>query len=144
MKIFLGVFIVTALAGLSGCQKVKPARKPEQPVVKMVEDVELAKLILRPESGKLDVSRDPFKPLDYSQQSGPVVRQTDDLIKQVELLGVTKVNNEFRALLKTASERRVCQINDVVTGYTIKEIMDDRVILSDGTRTITLKRGGQK
>jgi hypothetical protein len=133
-----------ALAGFLGCQKVNPVREPEPPVVKMVEDVELAKLILRPESGKLDVSRDPFKPLNYTQQSGPAARQTDDLIKQVELLGVTRVNNEFRALLKTASERRVCQINDVVAGYVIEDIMDDRIILNDGARTITLKRGGQK
>lgn len=122
------------------CKKTTSVKKPTKPLAQMVQDVELAKLILRPESAKLDAQRDPFKPLGYEQSVATVILE-ENPFKNFKLLGVTKVDNEFRALVSSPTGRDIYQVKDKIGDYVITEITNEQMTLTNDTKTATLKRG---
>lgn len=142
-KLILIVTIMLISLTTLACQKTRPVKKPEKPLIRMVADVELAKLILRPESVKLDANRDPFKPLGYDQSLATVpIELESDPFRQFKLLGVTKVDNQFRALVTSPTGRDIYQVNDKIGDYVITEITNEQMTLTnDENKTATLKRG---
>ncbi|MBU0468264.1 MAG: hypothetical protein KKF78_00385 [Candidatus Omnitrophica bacterium] len=135
------------LAGCEQTKKVKPviiedtrktARSSES-----VNNLELAKLILKPKREELSITKDPFKPLNqkaYSISKMDSPMNTSD-VKSFRFLGVSKDNGEYVAFLKNGSERGAFRLQDKLSGYTIKKIQNDTVILSNGSQIIKLKRG---
>ena len=132
---------------LAGCKYIKPQafldKKEPEPVVKRIENPQLAKLILTPKREKLHVSRDPFKPLLLpvaTSMKAPVTKQ--DL--KVVFIGTMKVEDEVRALLQVDSKKEFFRVKDVIHGYTIESIDADTVVLSKENQQMVIKRSEVK
>ena len=107
------------------------------------QDIELAKMILKPAPANIDISRDPFQPLveqDWSQTEEAQANLRKQLAN-IQLIGVIKIDNNYLALIDSDSKRKLYKVNDVFMNYTIEKIQMDHIILSDGDSKITLKRG---
>ena len=124
------------------------------PILTEVNDLELAKLILRPEEEKKDFNIDPFKPLaggeigsvkraaqSESSRSGVVYIEG---IGEVRFVGVIKSNDEYFALLKTNKGKGTYKVGDNLENYRVTEIENNKIILTDGSQTIIIERGTEK
>jgi hypothetical protein len=150
MKEIVIVMAVFVFA-FSGCSKVREAKvrsqKKEQqaPLIEKIDSEELAKLILKPKRAKLDVSRDPFRPLKgaegYARAFGPGAVHDTTEIQGYQFVGVARLNNDFVAFLKGDKKKGTFRKDDMIKDYTIKDIQEDRIVLSNGVQTVTLKRG---
>lgn len=151
MRIFLVCLLVTMSLG---CDQVSALFKPQQksvpqaePIIKKVESPRLAKLILKREKIHLDVSRDPFKPLGKQEGTSGIVNAaepyTANTNMDLQFVGVLRMADEYVAFLKNGSQKGLYRINDQILAYTVKNIQQDQVTLSDGVRVVTLKRGGK-
>jgi len=147
------IFIILLILSLSagGCdqlESVSPSKrqKTNEPVssIDQVESLEFAKLILKPKRHKLDVSKDPFKPL-ITNETPPLqeVKGVESL-EGLKFVGVIRMNDEYLVLLKTNSEKGVFKLRDKIKNYIIEDIQPDRVKLSNGVRSVILKRGAEK
>lgn len=143
------LFIVLSLGVLGyGCDKIAKLtvveeQKPVEAVVLVprVNSPQLAKLILKPQRTKLDVSKDPFKPLYVETSSTGSSDAVRIGASDIVFLGVIKSDNQYLALLKSNAKKGIYRINDKIASFTIEAIQNDKVILNDGIQTITLKRG---
>ena len=139
--------LILSLMGV-GCNrvaKIMPLKKeaPAAPAVKKVESLELAKLILKPKKVEIDVSKDPFKPL-INKEKEPLNSMEVYNPEDLQFLGVVRVGEEYSALLKNEIQKGVFRIDDKIKDYTIVNIEETSVVLSNGNKTITLKRGEAK
>jgi len=146
---FIIVIILFSIS-FGGCEQAKKlasnkGRKEVKPKAEQVESPELAKLILKPSRDRLNVSRDPFKPLNWEEYSSEPIAKDIDTYEMMgfRFLGVARVAGHYVAFLKSSIERGTYKIDDVINDFTIKNILSDRVILSNGEQTITLKRGNE-
>ncbi len=146
-KSFLVITIITLFFLIQGCDRL-PFKKKEPPApkaeIKRIENTELAKVILKPQREKLNLDRDPFKPITSSASAVGYTPTGETELKNVKILGVTKINDEFRALLNVNDKKGVYKVDDMVDQYKITEIMKDQIMLSNGSQTITLKRGSSR
>lgn len=152
MRVLICILVMSLCLVSSGCKEFAnswPGRKPKK-VAKTVEpkkadDINLSKIILKPKREKPNVSRDPFAPL-LGQDSAANPRLTKDVdeLQGLEYLGVIKNQDEFSALLKFESKRMVKKIDDEIKGYRIVEMNPEELILTNGIKTKTVKRGAEK
>lgn len=85
---------------------------------------------LRKEAAQLPLGRDPFVPVpEKPKQIGPVF----------ELMGVVEESGVLTAFINDS----IVEVGSVVNGFTVQSITKDRVILSDGTKTLELTIGGE-
>ena len=149
-KIIFAIAVV--VFSLSGCSKVRESKlhpqkkeQPQAPLIEKIDSEDLAKLILKPKRAKLDVSRDPFRPLrggdGYARAFGPGAVNDTTEIQGYQFMGVARLNDDFVAFLKGDKKRGTFRKDDMIKDYTIKEIREDRIVLSNGVQTVTLKRG---
>lgn len=154
MRPCLFAIILLGLLGTLGCEEyravVSPpksdSKKTAAPLVKRVESPDLAKFILKPVREKIDVTRDPFRPLPIVQSSE---KAKDTLTEQPDLadwklVGVVKMDAEFVALLKSKNRRGVFRVNDKIQNYTVISIDEKQVIFNNGSSKIIMKRGDIK
>ncbi len=129
----------------------KEAEAPKvEPLVPVMEDESLAQLVLKPKPYQLNVKRDPFKPLidANAKKKGPMTEdlqlaemQNQEMIKRFQLLGIVKVGESVSALIQTETKKSAYAVGDVVESFTVREILDDQVLLAKGDRVYYLKRG---
>lgn len=148
MLIFALLVFVT-----SGCDVVKSFQKIEQEsvladetpqLVELIDDEMLAKLIIKPKKFELNVTRDPFKPLEkflHSKEDAAELTP-DEIIDGMEYLGVVKINSHYSAFLKTKNAKGVFNISDRVNQMEITDIQENYVLLKKGNKTYHIKRGG--
>ena len=129
-------------------QRQSQAEKTQ--VVKKINDIDLAKVILRAPSANLDVNKDPFRPLiQDTKTEQPIVQISDTntmhteaaINLDVQFLGMIRINKENQALLRYNQTKRLYKVNDQVDEFTIETIEKDAVSMNDGETTVTLKRG---
>lgn len=157
MKNLIWIHMMCASLVLTGCDQInalthRKAKDQKSPVVAavtanaQVDDVQLAKIILKPKRHKLSVTRDPFEPLikpknsDGTVQSVEEIQQADTL-KGMHYLGMVKVGNDISALIKTEHAKDVYKVNDEVNLLKIKTIEEDSITFSKEGKTFKLKRG---
>ncbi|MGE0268218.1 MAG: hypothetical protein AB7S78_07170 [Candidatus Omnitrophota bacterium] len=144
------IYLAIIILMFTGCDLVQKKSKKttvvKKPTLDKVDDLNLAKIILKPERSDISVTRDPFKPLIQEEEKQTVVRNTigNQELKRYKFLGVAKVNNEYVAYLKSGAVKGTFRKDDKLKDYTITEIGPDEVVLSNGDQTITLKRGTSK
>lgn len=144
--------IVLVLVGMmcGGCdlveKKTKKTEVVKKPSLQKVDDLQLAKIILKPERTEISVNRDPFRPLIQEEEKPAAVNtaMANQELKRYKFLGVAKVNDEYVAYLKNGAVKGTFRKDDKLKDYTITEIGPDQVVLSNGNQTITLKRGTTK
>jgi len=148
------VVILTFSLGLliGGCDQISsywPTRRSQKVVEKAefdkYKDVDLAKIVLKRKKERPKIDRDPFAPL-MGKTERQTVKPSDkgSDLRGLEYLGVVKNQDAFFALLKFESKRMVKSVNDKVKGYTIIKIEPDKVVLTNGIKTKTVKRGVEK
>ncbi len=155
-KITLLIYMCVTVFSLSGCDEIIAAwpykgmnadQEQKAPEIEKIKSPELAKIILKSETTKIDVSRDPFKPLieKDTEVKEIVVLNTEYLdiydVSKLKFLGVAKIDDEYRALLKMDNKKGIYKIKDKIKHFTIVSIETDKVILNNGKKLITLKRG---
>ncbi len=143
------IFILGVALVLCGCAESKKAasskksKEAQTAILDKVESIDLAKVILKPERPQINAARDPFKPLVGSESFGrpkvPAYRNTAG-IHTFKFLGLSKINDEYAAFLKSDSQRGIYKTGDRIKNYTVKKIREDKVILSNGVQTVTLRR----
>lgn len=136
--------------GFSAKKKHAPASTSgpaDAAVSSYVEDVELAKIILRPKRHNLSVKRDPFEPLIKPKEmldTMPIDQQREeDVLRGLEYLGLVRVGEKNSVLLKTEKGKGVYRINDKVGQLTIAEIHEDHIVFEKNDRNFKLKRGAR-
>ncbi len=158
MKILNRLFLLGLVLFLSGCDQLNSLFLPKKkappvveakPIVPMLEDTDLAKLILKPEPYKLKVTRDPFKPLierkealeKGTQEDAVLYQMSQEQVKKMKYLGLIKMADQYSALIKTEKRKGVYKLNDEVEGFYITGIAPDHVVLEKQNMTFNLKRG---
>ena len=152
MRQLIIVLVLYCAATASGCQFLKdmalkekkhPPVEPVESVSNMVESLDLARIILKPEVEKRVIARDPFKPIITETKEEAAVEPANNIesIGDLSLIGVVKIGDEYSALLKTSSQKGVFQKYDMIHRYIIADIAMDRIVLKDGNKTIIVKRG---
>ena len=85
---------------------------------------------LRKEAAQLPLGRDPFVPVpEKLQPTGPVF----------ELMGIV----EERGVMTAFINDDIVEVGSVVNDLTVQSITKDKVILSDGTKTLELTIGSE-
>lgn len=145
------IFTLVAMAmvvALTGCDQIVnrilygTPQKPEvkKPVIEKIKTPELAKKILRPVKHQLDVTKDPFRPLIEAKSTVAEDKEAYTPA-DVEFIGVVRVADEYQVLLKTNAKKGLFRVHDRIKNFTIEDIQHDRVVLNNGIKSITLKRG---
>jgi len=149
MNALLILLIVFSVAAI-GCDG-NPVSKKEDPdsniTVAAVDDPQLAELILKPAQGSVNVSRDPFKPLnDWSakQSETKMIEPVKQKFNNLNFTGMIKMDDQAIALLKDGEKRIMLKINEKYKGFVLTTVANDQVMFSDGATQITLKRGTKK
>ncbi len=162
MKKITLLLTIMMIISLAGCDKpnaiesmFKNGSQKQQTVAEnvpavsptaIVQDVQLAKIILKPERHKLSVTRDPFEPLikpkNFDATANSVEQlQEMDALKGMEFLGLMKVGDIYSALIKTEKTKGVYKVNDQVNQLTITAIEEKSITFTKGSKTFKLKRG---
>src|SRR4030095_8337078 len=144
------ITILILVLATSGCEQIEPQARAllkkkksvtvqeQAPLVSMMDDTRLAKLILKPKPYELKVTRDPFKPLiERSDKSGgqlpagnaDLYKVEQDKVSKMRYLGVFKIGDQYSALIRTEKKKSVFKINDDIEGFTVMEIHEDHIIL---------------
>jgi len=123
-------------------------RQAEQSQRILVADPELAKIILNPARPQLDISRDPFQPLEISQPqklpSSAIQTQDGQKIRQqIKFLGVVMAGGEYRAVLEVKSKKGIFKSQDQVEGFKIIGIDKEQISLENNQEVIIIKRGSK-
>ena len=163
-KYLIAVLLLTL--SLTGCRELakvsrffygykgpkKQTVEEQKIVLPKFDQPELAKLILRPAMKKTAIQRDPFQPIiAYSHGSNRseaafLDDSEEGALNNLTFLGVIKVGDKYSALLKNdlkKGERGIYSVNDRINGLTITEINEDQIVLQNGTRNFSLKRGNK-
>ena len=157
MKKTLFVYIIFGIFTLTGCDKLtaminhKAANQQAIPETAAavsatpVEDVQLAKIILKPKRHKLTITRDPFEPLikpkNFDATSRSIEQQQNDDLKGMQYVGLVKVGDTISALIKTGTDKGVYKVNEQVNHLTITAIEESSITFIQGSKTFKLKRG---
>lgn len=158
MKKNIWVFIIFVTFALTGCDQAtvligqwtgkRQAVIDNSASVKAVpvDDVQLAKIILKPKRHKLTITRDPFEPLikpkNFDATRNAVDQhQLNDELKGMQYVGLVKVGDSFSALIRTDSKKGVYKVNDQVGQLTITAIEEGSITFIQGSKTYKLKRG---
>jgi hypothetical protein len=64
-----------------------------------------------------------------------------DLLDDVKLAGVVKLENEFRAYLTVKNRMDIYKVGDQIRSYTVTAIDMDKVTLKSGKKEIVKQRG---
>jgi len=152
MKRHTALIIIFIAFFLFGCGQKKgtktraSAKKNKTETLQIIDSPQLAKLILKPVREKYDLKRDPFAPLSSLTKSSYIGQSMMDThnVRDMKLLGVAKINDEFIAFLKGNTNKGTYRINDKINDYTITEINNDKVVLNNGAQIVILKRGVEK
>jgi len=108
-----------------------------------IDNPQLAKLILTPKREKLQVARDPFKPL-MTKSGSTVTMSVPQLNMKIEYLGALKVEDKTKALLRVNNKKSFYLKDDVIQGYTIESIDMDQVTLKQGEEKLQIKRSDDR
>ncbi len=136
------IYLVIAIFCFSACSSGnKNKNAVSEPVVEKVEDLQLAKIILKPEKPEIKVTRDPFKPLMEGKGSAAVVLNIGEQLERYKFMGVTKSDDEYVAFIKDGAKRGTYRKNDMLNEFKIVDIGPQEVLLLNGEKTFTLKRG---
>lgn len=129
-------------------KKKKRAQVAQRPAIKIIDDMELAQAIMKPERKKMEIVRDPFKPLITKETAQPIgdnTKKEEDelkkLIDKIKFQGVVKIGEDISALIKTETKKGVFKVTDPIDVFTLNEIQPDYVILKKGDYSFQLKRG---
>lgn len=104
-----------------------------------VQDIDLAKILVKPERHELQINRDPFKPL--LETDTPNVQAKEDPLANMQFVGVVKVGDTFSALIKTEKGKNVYSVNDKLGELVIINITEEFVEFKKGEEVHQLKRG---
>ncbi len=148
--ITLTLFTVMILAVAS--QHVFAATETQKPLVEKVEDLELAKVILKANPKILAVKNDPFKPITTKNAFDPtanIVMNPADLSNQVladamgnvNVVGIVRMDQDYRAFITTSDKKGVYKAQDKSGNYTIERIEPTQVVFKLGENEIVKKRG---
>ena len=145
MKVFF-ILILTFLT--LGFSTLKCLAQEPRPLVALIENLDMAKNILKPLNHQLMVTRDPFKPIIVAPKplsqlnlKKKKIKKPEDLLKDVELQGVVRLESECRASIMVGPLSRIVNVGDKIRKYTITKIDLGFMVLSNGKRVITIKRG---
>ncbi|MFP4472644.1 MAG: hypothetical protein ACLFPX_02065 [Candidatus Omnitrophota bacterium] len=143
--IFMMIVVLFAGCGYMDAGEDRPAalEQEDQRVVERIEDPRLAKLILTPKEYRVDISRDPFKPLISREKN--MEKKSDpqsEAIERMEYLGSVQFGDDVQALLKSQTQTGVYRSGDVIGPYTIDSIKVDEIRFShrDSGEAVVLKR----
>jgi hypothetical protein len=152
-KSYIFIFLMIALFFLTGCGNgstlsSKGREENVKDAIAVVDNLELAKSILKPKKSDLDVSRDPFKPLvvktTEKKVDAVIVPEVPDIdvmsIESMKYLGRVRSDDENAAFLKSNKDKGLYRVDDRIKDFVVREILDDKVIFSNGKREITLRR----
>lgn len=146
---------MTALCGcdLNEVTKLMDFRPPQKAAAvdlsvnseKLVKDVELAKIILKPKHRPLTVTQDPFAPLLAGSEGDPFSvdnNQLDqEITKDVRFLGLVNMGDKPYALLSVDNVNAVYKINDQIKRMVLAEIHQEYIVLKRDSKMIKLNRG---
>ncbi|MBP9853625.1 MAG: hypothetical protein KBD53_02020 [Candidatus Omnitrophica bacterium] len=136
------IYLIIILVCFSGCSSKKKEVVVSEPVVEKVEDLQLAKIILKPEKPEISVTRDPFKPLiELNKGPAALVLNIGEQLERYKFMGVTKSDDEYVAFIKDGAKRGTYRKNDMLNEFKIVDIGPQEVLLLNGEKTFTLKRG---
>ncbi len=152
-RVSLTYLVVLLVAMSSSCSKPKAKalpREEKKAMVEIVDNPQLAKVILRSEKKPLQIIKDPFKPIlsktptfmpgQENTQAPSESGQTE--AQDVILIGVVKMEDEFRAYVKTGSKLDVYKVQDKIGPYTVLSINIDQMVLQIGdTQRVVKNRG---
>ncbi|HBR14532.1 MAG TPA: hypothetical protein DD723_03180 [Candidatus Omnitrophica bacterium] len=152
MKIFQIILTFMLAWSVTGCDQLsrliahkeqKETQTTQSAVIQMVDNPQLAQMILKPKQERIVVSRDPFKPVTArSVVTAKVIDQgADDLVSGMEYLGVVRVGERYSALLKSNQIKGVFSVHDRISQLTVVDIQEDFVMLNNGTKSYKIKRG---
>jgi hypothetical protein len=147
--------LMTALCGcdLNEVTKLMDFKLPKKAAVvelsvnneKVVNDVELAKIILKPKHRPLSVTQDPFAPLLVSSQDNSLSVENDqldqDITKDIRFLGLVNMGDKPYALLSVENVNAVYKINDQIKRMVLAEIHQEYIVLKRDSKMIKLNRG---
>jgi hypothetical protein len=105
-----------------------------------VESPDLAKMILRPKRSSLDITRDPFLPLTEKNKLPTIIESNVDNLEDVHFLGTVKVNDQYLALVANNKGKDVYKLQNQIRNFTITEIGENEITLTNGTKEIKMKR----
>ena len=147
----LRLFLISCVLALGGCD-LTPGKKKAQtepsPTVKLVQDMELAKIILKPERQPSVITRDPFKPLlaktellNEAKTDDNTRRADEEDLKKIKFLGLIKLGENYSVFLQSETKKGVYKVNDEFEHFTIINIQPEFVELKRGNNSYKLKRG---
>lgn len=112
---------------------------------KLVKDVELAKIILKPKHRPLAVTQDPFAPLFVGSEgnsfSGTNEQLDQDMTKDIRFLGLVNMGDKPYALLSVENVNSVYKINDQIKKMVLAEIHHEYIVLKRDSKMIKITRG---
>lgn len=130
--------------------KPKEEVKAPEPVVEKIDSLELAKIILKPEIKEFKITRDPFSPLITKEMveearkkkgelGSPVA--SDEAMNDVFVMGVIKIDDEFRANIKVGNKTAMYKKDAEIRGFLIDSIDVERVVFKSGKKEVIKQRG---
>lgn len=154
-KIILLLIFILGILPLTGCEeyayffkmrkyKAEQLAKEEKKVeFNVMDNTQLAKIILKPEKYKLSIKKDPFEPvlskgLDNLDLKTISLKQ---LLSTFEYLGVVKIGDSSSALLKVDNKKKVYAVGENIKTLIISKIESDFIVLKKGDEIFKLKRG---
>ena len=153
LKMLIILFVLIGIFG-TACEDLRKIslqqdkkKTPEAKKEDVVDSPQLAQLILKPKRPKLDISRDPFEPLFWEAKENPTKGaplSNVDMLEDVKFLGLVRIGDTVSALLKTKSGKKMYHLDDQIREYKITDITGIGVVLTNGQRTIKVKRGVEK
>lgn len=145
--LFLALFIL--FLG-SGCKRIKKIKEvflltPEKKlVIKPVESIELAQIIVWPKPYHFTLKRDPFRPLVGALSSVPLEKIELGDLNTVKVSGIVIGKGKPVVLLELPEGTNIFHEADKLGKYTIKKIEPKRVVLEAEGKSFILEMGEEK
>ncbi|MDD5449490.1 MAG: hypothetical protein PHO42_02705 [Candidatus Omnitrophica bacterium] len=109
--------------------------------LKKVENVDLAKAILKPKPYQVALPRDPFKPLYGKSSLLPLEEQETETMPDFKVVGIMSKEGAPLAILETPPKGNTVLLREgtKIEKYTVKKIEPKKVILEKGDKTFILQ-----
>jgi len=149
MRYCLILFIILGLLGINGCGRIdkgfihKFSSEKKQESLEGVENVELAKAILRPQPYRFTIDRDPFRPLVGNRRYQGEEKIEVDAKTDIKVIGVVTLGEVKVAFLESPFKVGTFRVGDKISNYEIQEITPQRIVLTEGGKQVILKVGGE-
>jgi hypothetical protein len=139
MKDALSITILVAVLSAGYLSADVMAQVQKLPI-EYVQSLDQARDILKPQGKPLIITKDPFKPIIMPAKKG-IIAKPVDILSDVKVLGIVKLDDDYRAFIRVGTKERVVSLQDTVRKFTIIDINMEQVVFKSGNRTVIKKRG---